>query len=185
MVETKPDKKYADMSYMELLEEARKVGLKNASQYSKRELIFELGGSGDGMAVYDRKLYYNPEDIREAAAKNRQIPGRTIFPEEMREDVEKIIAQNPDAFNDYDLGDTRNRTKFIFKRPKIVGKKEIDINRTTKKKVFKNYGLVKCFCGKEIQMVFTEDDVNTARAVCECGKQVIFIDPDKPMQVVK
>ena len=185
MSEDKPEKRLDNMSYMELLEEARKIGIKNASQYSKRELLFELGGSPEGTVVYDRRLYHDPEDIRMAADKNKQVPGRTIYSEEQAEAVEKILAQNPDAFNDYDLTDSRNNTKFIFERPKIVGRVKKDTNYITNQVKYKNYGLVKCFCGAEIPMHFIDDDVDTARAVCECGKQVIFIDPDRPPKAVK
>lgn len=185
MSEDKPEKRLDNMSYMELLEEARKIGIKNASQYSKRELLFELGGSPEGTVVYDRRLYHDPEDIRMAADKNKQVPGRTIYSEEQAEAVEKILAQNPDAFNDYDLTDKRNNTKYIFKRPKMVGRVVKDENTITKKKIYKNYAMVECFCGAEIPMHFIDDDVDTARAVCGCGKQVIFIDPDRELKVAK
>ena len=148
------------MSYMELMEEAHRVGMKGAAGLTKRELLFELGGSPEGTAVYDRKLFYDPEDIREMRDKNQQVPGRTIYWEEDREAVEKIIGKNPWAFNNYDLTDTRNPIKYIFKRPKN--------------------GIVTCYNGHEMKMPEGID-----RVVClECRenkveKQIIYIDPDK------
>ena len=160
-METMPEKSSKElqkMSYMQLVQYAHNLGLSNVAGMTHRELLFELGGSPEGTAVYDMKKYYDPEDIREERTANRQVPGRTIFWEKDRDAVEKIKAKNPWAFNNYDLTDPTKPIKFIFKRTKEVE------------------------CNKGHKMPLPKE---TDRVVCrECKKkdvesQVIYIDPDK------
>lgn len=156
--EKKKPKELQKMSYMQLVQYAHRIGLSNVAGMTHRELLFELGGSPEGTAVYDRKHFYDPEDIRTERDANRQVPGRTIFWEKDREAVEKIIGRNQWAFNNYDLTDPNKPIKFIFKRMKNVT------------------------CNQGHEMVLPKD---TDRVVCmECkraGKesQVIYVNPDE------
>ena len=92
MVETKPketkettEKELKKMSYIELIEKAKEIGIKNPAQYTKKDLLFELGGGPEGVATYDMRDYYEKEDIAEAKENKMQLPGRTTFWEKDRE----------------------------------------------------------------------------------------------------
>ena len=154
----KTAKEIQKMSHLELMDYARELGISNVAGMTHRELLFETGGSPEGTAIYDRKKFYDPDDIRDERAANRQVPGRTIYWEKDREAVEKIIAKQPWAFNNYDLTDPTRPIKFIFKREKNVT----------------------CNRGHKLQMPSGKDRV--VCPVCREEKvenQVIYIDPDK------
>jgi hypothetical protein len=185
MVETKPKKELRNMSYMELVKKAREMGMKNVSGLTKRELLFELGGSPEGTAIYDMRLYYDDEDVRIAKEDRKQVPGRTIYNEADHDAIEKIKGQNPWAFNNYDLTDKRNKIKYIFKRPKVIGSYIGDVNKDKGMQTAVNidYGEVTCFCGATLRMA-VDEKVDTERAVCaECGRQVIYINPDAELSI--
>jgi hypothetical protein len=143
-----------NLSYGELVKIAKERGIKHPMEFTKDQLTLELGGAPAGALVYDRAEDYTYDELRQLKADGYQVPGKTVYYEADADSLSKIWAQNPMAFNNYDLTSSKSPIKFIFDRKG------------------------KCYCGEPVRMAEGQDE-----AVCECGKKIHYIDPDKEVNV--
>jgi len=162
----------ADLSYFELVKLAQEKKIPGYTNLNKKQLLVALGAGPKGASVYDRTLGVSEAEMQQKRADREAIPGKTIYDPKYEEQLEKIWAMYPMAFNNFDMTDEKSPVVFHFERD------------------------IKCACGKEmiIARVYeaTRDGEKVERVQTEniyerlcpsCGRKHIFLEPDREIPV--
>ena len=161
-----------DLSYFDLVRLAQDKKIPSYANMTKQELIIALGAAPKGAAVHDRTVGMSEAQMMDLQRRELPIPGKTIYDPKYEDQLQKIWAVYPLAFNNVDMTDKKARVQFHFERE------------------------VECACGENFKIariyeakldgekVIREQTKDIYQRFCpKCGRNHIFLDPDREIPV--
>jgi hypothetical protein len=166
----------------ELREEARERGI-SFTGLNRKQLEIALGEKPEGAVVYSHRDGLTKDDIESRKEKGHRIPTNTIYWEKDEEKINQVWEKNPEAFDNYDFTDENQRLQIRFERKVtctcgekfVIGRNKVGTRKTRD-------GSVETVVDRNPR--YDEDRNYSDQQLCPgCGRNYIFIDPEKIEEV--